>query len=88
MPNPVFRELRELAGVAPLSSIQVACFLGYLASLLLLAVTETYAAFSTPKVVDDAEKQEEKDALLSKKGVRGSSAADHHATDSAPSSMA
>jgi hypothetical protein len=66
--NPVFRELQEIAGVLPLTSVQVGCFLGYLVTLLLLTVTEAYHAFSSiPKAINDAEKQEEKDALLSKK---------------------
>lgn len=66
MTNVVFRELQELAGVAPLTAAQLGCFLMYLVSLLLLGIAEAFAALSSTKLPEDAEKQEHKEALMKK----------------------
>ena len=58
MPSAVFRELQEIAGMAPLTSAQVACFLAYAVSLLLMLVCEAYAFFTSQPQRDDVEKSE------------------------------
>jgi len=51
----VFRELRELAGAAPLTSAQVGCFIAYALSLFLLGATELTKALSTANGGHDSE---------------------------------
>uniref|UniRef100_A0A061S981 Acetyltransferase-related family protein n=1 Tax=Tetraselmis sp. GSL018 TaxID=582737 RepID=A0A061S981_9CHLO len=60
----IFGELRQLVGVAPLTGAQIACFIAYLITLILLAFAEANRLFSARD--HSVEKDEERETLNKK----------------------